>query len=267
VPVYKAKSVTSTKQLLLRIVRALPIKWTPELEKAYAKLGQLREPIEDGGLSADIGDWHVSVSNHGQFTAWKLDEVGYTESVLCPTEKEARDAADKIVMHLKPLLPVSIHFVSAFEAETINGRACVRGVSYEADKLNDIPIAGQLHIRVGPGGKVDGVMSSLRNIEVADNAVPILSPAEAVQMCLAGKAHRGGGPSWNAIAYIDTVELVYWEAVVAIDYPYIMPVYILKGEAVAEGKKPARWSARIEAIRPEYLRAETDRTEDMDSLQ
>ena len=118
--------------------------------------------------------------------------------------------------------------------------------------MKGIPIAGKVFIEVGPEGEVYMISSSLRYTST-EILVPILSPGEAINMLQAGKGLISDGPSWNATAYIDSIELVYWQGVIAENYPYIMPVYILQGQAIADKKKAMHWSARLEAVRPELL--------------
>jgi hypothetical protein len=158
------------------------------------------------------------------------------------------------VNRLRPLLPEKVSFSSVFPSERCNGTVKAMGVSYTT-RAHGMPVAGRVFVDVAAGGEAFGVMGGLHPTVVAGHPLPILSPREAVGRLLDGRAQVVDGPSWNAMAYIDSVKLTYWQPPPALPYPYLVPIYVLKGEAVAEGRKAQRWMARVVAVRPEYLGA------------
>lgn len=56
-------------------------------------------------------------------------------------------------------------------------------------------------------------------------------------------------------AVIDSIKLAYWQMSTAEVLPYIMPVYLFEGDITADGKNISRFSACIEAVKPEFLEA------------
>jgi hypothetical protein len=255
-PVYKVQVLASKKAVALQLIRALPLPSTPENEARVDALERMREPSLPKGepLDLQVGGWMISVWPGGQFKAqndqWYMNPK--LESESAPGEGEARNTAEAFLQRIKPLLaePISLDSALMASAGKSPDEAHSLGVFYHAEK-NGIPLWGGVNIRVGPGPRVIYVASKLRRT-VRDRSLPILTANEVIDKLRAGEGPVVG-PEWPFTGYVDSVQLGYWQAGTAQDLTYLMPLFRVGGQAVAEGKETARWGASIDAVRPEFL--------------
>ena len=265
VRVYKVKPLASKKNALLRLLRALPIVASPETDGSLRQLERAPESLahEEKSLSASIGGWTVEVWSGGQFTIYN-DELlnrpyDFENPPAAPTPEEAHQTADAFLASIGPL-PKDVRFAEVGPGDTLirglgnkPGDIMVKSllVSYSA-AIDGIPVYGSVSVRVGAGPAVVSINNRLRQI-VPDSMVEILSPQEAFDKLCAGEGHMSDGPSGSATGNVTSIKLVYWQGATARDLSYIMPVYIIEGNAEAPGKKTVPWKAYVEAVRPEFL--------------
>ncbi|HUV05919.1 MAG TPA: hypothetical protein VMX94_12545 [Armatimonadota bacterium] len=240
----------------LKLVEALPIARSPEDEAKIERLKHAPEPQreENQGLASCIGGWDIMLYPDGQYSLDKIDSPA-GRNAQAPSAEEVRRAADAFVSRTK-LLPEGAQFVRVYDCDTSEwglGDKVVhsRGVVY-ACSLEGITRAGGFTVEVGPRSEIVSVTNKTRHT-IPEQPLPILSPNEALEKLRSNECHMADGPSWDATAYVDSIKLMYWESILAMDLSYIMPVYIFEGEAVAPGKRSVRWKAHVEAVRPEFL--------------
>ena len=260
VMVYQVQPRQSKKALLSQLVRALRIEMTPGIEAQLSHIARLPKSWlpEEEPLSPTIGEWDVTIYPGGHFSAGNQRLAARMDkgNLPAPSEDDARKAADAFLARIEHLLPYPVRFTGVHPAYresrgSVDWKVLSLGVSYRAE-IDGIEVGHRVSFVVGPEAEVVSLSSTLRRV-VPYRRFPILSPKEAFEKVRAGEGLITDGPSWNATAYLDTVKLVYWQGNLAQDFPYLMPFYLLKGEAVAEGKKTVRWAAELEAIRPEWL--------------
>lgn len=265
IQVYRVKPLVSKRDLLLQLIKALPIKEGPEtdeqvhrLERAPSSLGK-----NEQSLSASIGGWTIKVWDGGQFSL-SNDELSQqqsefdTESVA-PTEEKARQVADTFLAKIESL-PAEVHFDKVGPGRTLirgagdkPGDILLKSVNvYYTAMIGEIPVRGPVGIQVGAGPSVVSMTNRIRYF-TPEKMVAILSPQEAFDKLRAGEGHIGRGPEWSATCHIKSVKLVYWQEILGQNLSFIMPVYIFEGDAVAEGMKTVPCEAYIEAVRPELL--------------
>jgi hypothetical protein len=192
----------------------------------------------------------VNIWQDGQFDIMKSPDPSFGKKDSAPTEVQARKAADKIMECIKPLLIEEVQFSGVIPSEWIDGKVIARRVFY-VPKIKKMPPVGGVSVEVIPRGEVGDISIGLLKY-IADGEVPIISPQEALKKLRAGESSPCG-TDWPNTAYIDSIKLTYWRAARAFNMSYFMPVYHFSGEAVAPGKKTVKWSASVEAVKPELL--------------
>ena len=261
VRMYRVQPITSMKDEFLKLIDLLPIKRTPEVAVHIQKLKNAPEPKlrENEPLSGDVGGWNISVYPGGQFSLRNMTVNLDGRDATAPSVEEVRELADMFLARTK-LLPTEARFdkikdadVSVWGLGDKPGDRVVhsRWVTYQC-WLDGIPTIGSFAVEVGAGKEIVCVLNEMRRT-IPDQMVPILSQNDCLNKLRAGEGHMADGPSWDATAYVDSIKLMYWESILAMDLSYIMPVYVFEGEAVAPGKRTVRWKAHVEAVRPEFL--------------
>jgi len=221
---------------------------------------------KEEALATSIGGWSVRVWSGGQFTI-ENNEVSKhlydnENGLTAPTPEEARKAADAFLASIGPL-PTDVHFAKVGPGVTIirelggkPGDIVVKSlvVSYSA-AIDGIPVYASVNVYVGPGPAVISAISFLCQV-VPDDKVPILSPQEAFEKLRAGEGFIDDGPSWDATANVTLIRLVHYPVDIAPgrSCSHTMPIYVFRGEAVADGRKGVPWRAFVEAVRPEFLK-------------
>ena len=268
VRIYKVQPLVSKKDALLKIFKALSIESSPEadarlrrLERAPGSWAQKGEPS-----SASIGGWLVEVWSDGKFIIHNTDLLNRPydseKAPVVPTAEEARKVADDFFARVGPL-PTDVTFAKVqpgewdtFGAGDKPDDTVVRSqlVSYSA-AIDGIPVYASVNVYVGPGPAVISAISFLCQV-VPDDKVPILSPQEAFEKLRAGEGFIDDGPSWDATANVTLIRLVHYPVDIAPgrSCSHTMPIYVFRGEAVADGRKGVPWRAFVEAVRPEFLK-------------
>lgn len=263
VRLYKVQPLASKRDALVQLFKALPMASGPETDAS------LRQLERESGLSADkesmsaeIGEWTVEVWKGGQFDISNRQLSGslsnFENGLTAPTPEEAHKAADAFLASI-PLL-TDVHFLKAGPGRILTrglgdkpGDVVVKSivVSYYA-AIDSIPLYGAVDVYVGPGPAVVTVNSRLRQV-IPDENVGILSPQEAFDKLSAGECHWNKDPLY-ATCNVTSIKLGYYLGATADDLPYVMPLYVFEGDAVADGKKSSdTWKAYVEAVRPEFL--------------
>jgi len=258
--VYRVQPLKSPKAVALQVFAVLPMESTPEVRAELDRITRAPDPPlgEHEPLDEYVGDWQVSVFPEGQFSVYNRPacEAQDKGQASLPSEAVARRVADDFLERLKPFIPYPVEFSGISPAASVNGRALSHGVWYRA-KLDGIPVGGDpVSVVIGPGAKVISAGSRVRRT-IADRKAPILTSKEAFEKLLAGEGCVESGPSWSAIAHVDSVHLAYYQPPLGLGATYLLPVYVFSGQAVAEGRKPEAWGAAVEAVRPEFLQART----------
>lgn len=266
IQVYKVENLVSKKDTVLKIIKALPIKATPEIEDQVRHIDRLPSSWgqKESSVNAYFGDWTIKVWSAGQFI---LNNTRINEQVpadfeklpVAPTEEEARKTADNFLNNIG-YLPSVVKFL-----ETKPGRSIERGWSGKPEDtklislivsytgfIDGIPVVGPVGIEISSGSKILTVNNRLRK-SVPDTKVPIITPKEAFKRLSEGEGYISNGAETKAIGIIDSVMLAYWQNSTAEDLQYIMPVYVFEGDATVDGKKVGRCKAYIEAVKPEFL--------------
>lgn len=265
VKIYRVKHLVSRKQAFLKLLKALPLAKGQETDRRLRHIRLLPEVLSwrEDKYAGSVGGWLVSVWKGGQFS---IDDEKFRDPVNKqgiplpgPLPKDARKAADDFLAKIGPLsLPV--HFSKVGRGQWITRGAGDKpgdtvvtklNVSYSAE-LDGIPLTSAVGIQVGAGPTVVSMVSRLRQVAI-DRQVPILSPKEAYDKLLAGDCHLRDGTSWDVTANITSIKLMYYQDILSQDLPYLMPIYVFEGDAVAKGMPPEYWKAYVEAVRPEFL--------------
>jgi hypothetical protein len=265
VQVFKVQPSASKKQTLLGIFQSLSLTPSPETNERLQALERVPEQLieQEDELGATIGGWRVKVWNGGQFSI-ENDKLREHLSNLgklspAPTPEAARKAADDFLAMIGPLA-APIHF-----SEVVKGEELIYGsgdkpgdrvvtklnVSYFA-KMDDIPVFNAVGIQVGAGPAVVYMANRLRQV-VPAGKVPIMSPQEAFDLLGQGKGYYEASTVAPAKRSVDSIQLVYWQSPLATDLIYVVPVYMFTGPEKHQGWPDDKWSAFVEAIRPEYL--------------
>jgi hypothetical protein len=259
VQIYKVKTLQAKNAFLVKLLKALPIEATPQNKAKLAEISRRPEPGQWEVLTESVGGWEVMVFPSGQFEARKINTTDKSDNKQKP--QDALDEhmvswmTDALVARLQPVLPHAVSFAGIKEMPQQAGGAKHMEVYYHA-LIRSLPVMGQLSVEVAPGPIVVRVQSDFRHI-VPDRIVPIMSPTKAFQKIQEGEGTCATNIDHQPISpytgYLDYVRLAYWEDAQNIDLSYLLPIYVLGGEAVAQGGLSARWSARIDALSPEFL--------------
>jgi hypothetical protein len=262
--VYKVQTTTAPKDIIIKILNALPVSSQTEKEDVMRDIKCRPEKSLQNGetISASMADWTVDVYKGGQFYIshrMPKSPERFEDIPSAPSAEEAQKVADEFVK--------KIPFLENIYCEKVcPGRIISRGlgpndqvtkemaVLYNA-KIDDISLYGAVDVWIGAGPTVLRVNSRMRHL-IQDDTVELISPEEAYDKLTKGKCHWSKDPS-HSECKITSIRLVYYLGATADDLSYIMPTYLFSGESTETSKKPDTWKAYVEAVKPEYLNMES----------
>jgi hypothetical protein len=256
VKVLKVRGDIPRKPILLKLLEALPYEDPPEVKKALLEIAQTLEAEPDEVLSVPIGEWTIHVFKGGAYSCWNDDRFPDVMAKGQPPKAEAvRAIADAFLTRAGMALPEGVRFLEVKACGWMDDTPVAWRASYGGAKIDGLPVPGGISVEVVANLQLLSVRNTLREM-VPDREVPILSPREAFDLLCQGKGFYNATTVAPAKRSVDSVRLVYWQPPIAVEPSYVVPIYVFSGVGKNEGWPDDKWSAFVEAIRPEYLEAQ-----------
>jgi len=250
--VYSVRTGMAKKPILLKLIEALPIESTPEVEELLQAIEDAPEPVGER-LSLSVGGWQVEVLRGGAWVCRRDDRAdGYADMVAGrkiepPSATSVRKVADSFLARTG-LMPEGAQFLSVRATRRINSTAVAWSASYGGD-LDGLPVQAGVSVRVGPDLELLSARNSFREV-IPDRMVPILSAQEAFDLLGTGEGYFEATTVEPGKRDVASARLTYWQGALGVDFDYLVPVYVFEFDGAAPSEPEA---AFVEAIRPEYL--------------
>ena len=250
VRIYRVRASAARKPIFVKLIKALPVNATLDVQRIVKKIERTPEPILGVGddLGGSIGNWTIRVFSGGAYSCDRRRRVS-TGKVRPPSAESVRRVADSFLTRAGPM-PNGLRFSGVGATESIDGTAVSWSAAYRGD-IDGIPVRAALSVEVGPDLELLSVLNTFREV-VADRMLPILSPQEAFDLLCRGEGRFHGTTIAPSKRDVESVRLMYWQAPLAQDFDCVVPIYEFGG-VETHGARREQWSAFVEAIRPEYL--------------